>query len=95
MTTRITQFNDTERTIFKVEGPLLLEDAIELGNTCKALRQQSEHEIAIDLLDVTFLSSSSAIVLCFLQYQMKVTLQGATFFVQKVLELAAKSFAHK
>lgn len=95
MTTRITQVDELQKTVLKVEGPLLLEDAMRLCAICKALREQGEGEIAVDLNGATYINSASAIVLCYMQHQLTVALEGATFFVKRVLELAAKSFVTK
>jgi predicted ATPase len=90
MTTRITKVDGRKKTTLKVEGALVLEDALLLAKVCADLRQQGEQEITIALDDLVFLDTSSAFVLSRLKHQAGISLEGACFFVHQVLELVEK-----
>ncbi|MEW6130067.1 MAG: hypothetical protein AB1757_23735 [Acidobacteriota bacterium] len=87
MTTRITQVNGRTKTILKIEGTLILEEALLLAQICADLRRQSDQDIALALDDLVFLDTSSAYVLNRLKHEAGITLEGAGFFVHQVLEL--------
>jgi hypothetical protein len=95
MTTRITQVDGRKNKTLKVEGSLVLEDALLLAKVCADLRQQGEQEITIALDELVFLDTSSAFVLSRLKHQGGVSLEGACFFVHQVLELAEKQSDNK
>ena len=89
MPTRITQVGDQEGATrrLKVEGSLTLADAELLEAICNELCEQSNSGLSVDLVDITFLDSESASVLCRLKGQ-GISLEGLDLFVQKVVELA-------
>lgn len=87
MTTRITQVNGRTKTTLKIEGTLVLEEALLLAQICADLRQQSDQDISLALDDLIFLDTSSAYVLTRLKHEANITLEGAGFFVHQVLEL--------
>ena len=90
MTTRITKMDGRKRTTLKVEGTLVLDDALLLAKVCADLRRQGEQEISIALDELVFLDTSSAFVLSRLKHEAGIALEGAGFFVHQVLELAEK-----
>jgi anti-anti-sigma factor len=92
MTTRITQFDEEEQTIFKVEGTLDLADARLLTKVCLDDLKQHSRKIILDLEGVRYLNSASAAVLCCLKHQFGIAFRGASFFVQQILDLTEKSF---
>ena len=92
MATRITQIEDRERTILRVEGSLTLADAQLIERLCRDLRRQSGVTVSIDLADLSFLDSESASVLCRLKTE-GVSLEGLHQFIQKEIELAEKAGA--
>ena len=88
MTTRITKLEAHERkTTLRVEGSLHSEDAEVLEKTFAKLRAQNGHDIEIDLTDITFIDSESAVVLCRMQ-SLGAELIGLHFFAQKLIEIA-------
>ncbi|HYE66343.1 MAG TPA: STAS domain-containing protein [Pyrinomonadaceae bacterium] len=92
MPTQITQIDDQERKILRVEGSLTLEDAELLERICAGLRQQGDR-ITLDLADLSFLDTESASVLCRLKRQQGVSLEGVHQFVQKMIELVERTDA--
>lgn len=91
MTTRITKFeNDERRTTLQVEGALHAADAEVLEKTFSKVRAQHDHEIEIDLSNVTFLDTAGAAVLCRLQ-TLGAELIGLHFFTRKLIEIAQDS----
>jgi anti-anti-sigma factor len=92
MTTRITQLDEEEQTIFKVEGTLDLADARLLTKVCLEDLKQHSRKIILDLEGVRYLNSASAAVLCCLKHQFGVAFRGTSFFVQQILDLTEKSF---
>jgi anti-anti-sigma regulatory factor len=78
----------SEVTVLKVEGSLYLKDAELLENICRDLGSQTQRPVALDLSDLSFLDSDSALVLCRLKREQRVRLQGLHLFIKKVVELA-------
>jgi len=67
-----------------------MEDAEVLERTFSHLSAENGHEIEIDLSDITFIDSESAMVLSRLQ-ALGAELVGLHFFAQKLIELAQNS----
>ena len=74
-------------TVLKIQGALYLEDAELLEKICRDMRQETGHQLRLDLADLAFLDSESASVLCRLKREQGVTLEGLHFFIKKVIEL--------
>lgn len=94
MTTRITQLEGCAaegRALLRVEGSLERVDAELLEKICVDLKAQSGMRITVDLSDISFLDGESASVLARLRREQEVTLEGAHFFVQQVIEIAERS----
>lgn len=91
MTTRITKLeSNRSKTTLRVEGSLHMEDAEVLESAFSNLRAENDHQIEIDLSDITFIDSESAAVLSRLQ-ALGAELVGLHFFAQKLIELAQNS----
>ena len=87
MPTNLTQIEDTERgkTILRVEGEMMEEDALLLEKIALDLREQSGQNLTLDLADLDFLDSDSASILKRLQNEHGFEIEGIEFFVQTVV----------
>lgn len=87
MPTNLTQIEDTERgkTILRVEGEMMEEDALLLEKIALDLRAQSGQNLTLDLADLDFLDSDSASILKRLQNEHGFEIEGIEFFVQTVV----------
>ncbi len=89
MPTQITQSEANGNVIFRVEGEMLLEDALLLERLIDT--EVSIKPIVIDLADLDFLDSDAAEVLRRLQTENDVTLEGTEIFLQSAIDLAERS----
>ena len=87
MPTNLTQIEDTERgkTILRVEGEMMEEDALLLEKIALDLREQNGKNLTLDLADLDFLDSDSAPILKRLQKEHGFEIEGIEFFVQNVV----------
>lgn len=92
MPTKLTELEDEERgkTILRVEGSLMHEDAILLEKIVLDLREERGKNITLDLADLDFLDSDSATVLKRLQSEYGFEIEGIEFFLQTVVNEAEK-----
>ena len=88
MATNITQLEDSERhkTILRVEGELLLEDAVLLEKIALDLRQQNGSNLTIDLSDLDLIDSESAPIIKKLESVHGFEIEGIELFLQKVVD---------
>ena len=94
MTTRITQLRGRSadgRVLVRVEGSLSLSDAELLEQVCADLKARSGTSVTVDLADISFLDSESALILARLRHEQEVTLEGVHFYIRQVLELAERA----
>ena len=89
MATQITQSDVDGRVIFRVEGEMLLEDALLLERLIDT--EVSIKPIVVDLADLDFLDSDAGEVLRRLQTENGVTLEGTEIFLQSAIDLAERS----
>jgi anti-anti-sigma regulatory factor len=87
MPTQITQLDDEEndRSILRVEGQLLRDDAELLGRIATDLTNSSGREIVIDLADVDFIDSEAASVLKHLQFSNIFEITGVEILLQNAV----------
>ena len=87
MPTNLTQIEDTERgkTILRVEGEMMEEDALLLEKIALDLREQIGKNLTLDLADLDFLDSDSAPILKRLKNEHGFEIEGIEFFVQTVV----------
>lgn len=87
MPTSMTQVEDTERgkTLLRVEGSLMKEDAVLLEKIVLDMREQLQKNITLDLADLDFLDSESAAVLKRIEREHGFELEGLEFFLQKAV----------
>ncbi len=84
MATHITQIDDNEHrtTILRVEGEMLLDDALLLERIASDIQTELETSVTIDLADLDFLDSDSAAVLRRIDGRTGVRIQGIETFLQ-------------
>jgi anti-anti-sigma regulatory factor len=88
MPTQITQVEDTDRNkmILRVEGEMLLDDALLLEKIALQMRDEIGRNITLDLADLDLLDSESAPILKRMERQHKFEIEGVEFFLQKVVD---------
>ena len=87
MPTNLTQIEDVERgkTILRVEGEMMEEDALLLEKIALDLRGQSGQNLTLDLADLDFLDSDSAPILKRLEHEHGFEIEGIEFVVQTAI----------
>lgn len=87
MPTTLTQIEDVERgkTVLRVEGQMMEQDAILLEKIALDLREQSGNNLTLDLADLDFLDSDSAPILKRMQSEHGFEIEGVEFFLQSVI----------
>jgi anti-anti-sigma regulatory factor len=87
MPTNLTQIEDVERgkTILRVEGEMMEEDALLLERIALDLREENGKNLTLDLADLDFLDSDSAPILKRMQKEHGFEIEGIEFFVQTVI----------
>lgn len=87
MPTTLTQIEDVERgkTVLRVEGEMMEEDAILLEKIALDLREQSGNNLTLDLADLDFLDSESAPILKRMEREHGFEIEGIEFFLQSVI----------
>ena len=87
MPTSITQVEDPERgkTLLRVEGSLLLDDAVLLEKIALNMRDELGKNITLDLADLDFLDSDSAPIIKRLEREHGFELEGMEIFLQKAV----------
>ena len=65
MATQITQIDlsDERRTVLRVEGDMLLDDAVLVEKIARSINEKNGNYITIDLADLYFIDSEAAAVL--------------------------------
>jgi hypothetical protein len=88
MPTQITQVEDTDRNkmILRVEGEMLLEDALLLEKIALQMREDIGRNITLDLADLDLLDSESAPILKRMEREHKFEIEGVEYFLQKVVD---------
>ena len=92
MPTSIKQVEDSERgkTILRIEGNLLYDDAILLEKIALEMRESIGKNLTLDLADLDFLDSESAPVLKRLEREHGFELEGLEIFLQKAVAESEK-----
>ena len=93
MPTTFTELEDDERgkTILRIEGSLMLEDALLLEKIALDLRAARGRNITLDLADLDFLDSESAPILRKLEREHGFEVEGIEFFLQTIVNDAEKN----
>lgn len=93
MATKITQIDlpDRHRTILRVEGDMLLDDAILLEKVAHCITVENSNKLVIDLADLDFLDSDAASVLKRLEETKSCEIEGVEIFLQSAVDMAERS----
>jgi anti-anti-sigma regulatory factor len=92
MPTQITQLEDSERdrTVLRVEGQLLEEDATLLSRIARDLANETGRDVTIDVADLDFIDSEAATVLKELQSSDGFELAGVEILLQNAINEAER-----
>jgi anti-anti-sigma regulatory factor len=92
MPTQITQLEDSERdrTVLRVEGQLLEEDATLLSRIARDLANETGRDVIIDVADLDFIDSEAATVLKELQSSDGFELAGVEILLQNAINEAER-----
>jgi len=95
MPTNIIQTVDetTNRIILRVEGDMLLEDALLLEKIAVGMSGDKDGDLTIDLADLDFLDSESAPVLRRLASENGFRIEGVEIFLQSAIDSAERNRA--
>ena len=87
MPTTLTQIEDVERgkTVLRVEGQMMEQDALLLEKIALDLREQSGNNLTLDLADLDFLDSDSAPIIKRMEHEHGFEIEGIEFFLQSVI----------
>ncbi|HVF46023.1 MAG TPA: STAS domain-containing protein [Pyrinomonadaceae bacterium] len=93
MPTQINQIDlpDRRRTILRVEGDMLREDALLLERVVDGIHASSGHSIVIDLADLDFMDSDAASVLKRLVDRDEIEIEGVAIFLQSAIDMAERA----
>ncbi|QYO67704.1 hypothetical protein [Leptolyngbya sp. 7M] len=91
MPTNIIQTEEDGRIFLRIEGQLLLDDAILLERIVDDIRASSDRPITIDLADLDLLDSDSAPTLLRLEMRESIDLQGLDIFLQTAIDTAERA----
>ena len=92
MPTNITQsINETDgRLILRVEGDMMLDDALLLEKLALEMRSHYGRDLTVDIADLDFLDSESAPVLKRLQGEHGFAIDGMEIFLQSAIDSAER-----
>ena len=95
MPTNITQtVSETDgRVILRVEGDMMLDDALVLEKIALEMRTDHGGDVMVDVADLDFLDSDSASVLKRLQLEHGVSIEGMEIFLQSAIDSAERNRA--
>ena len=93
MPTQITQRESNGRTYLRVEGDMLIDDAILLERIAAEIQEDSGAPVTVDLADLDFLDSESAPVLKRLESKPGISIEGLEIFLQSAIDAAERSRA--
>jgi len=93
MATQITQIDlpDRRRTILRVEGEMLYDDAILLEKVATCISGENDNRIVIDLADLDFLDSDAASILKRLEDVNGFEIEGVEIFLQSAVNMAERA----
>jgi len=88
MPTQITQNESDGLVSFRIEGEMLLDDALLLERIVSS--DETDRSIVVDLADLDFLDSEAAQVLRRLELDRGIKLEGTDIFLQSSIDLAER-----
>lgn len=88
MPTSIQQIEDSERgrTVLRVAGEMMIEDALLLEKIAIEMRGQMGGDLSVDLSDLHFLDSESAPILKRMTDEHGFEIEGLMIFLQRAVE---------
>lgn len=92
MPTNITESvqSETGKMVLRVEGDLMLADALLLERIAGGIVDEQDKDVLIDLADLDFLDSESAAVLKRLTESDRIEINGIEIFLQSAIDLAER-----
>src|SRR6266700_8098905 len=92
MATKIQQIDDREhgKTVLRVEGEMLLDDALLLERIALGLESEFGTQVSIDLADLNFFDSEAASILKRLDDRYGVEIAGMEIFLQTMVNDAER-----
>lgn len=92
MPTQIIQSENgnTGQTILRVEGEMLIDDALLLEKIVLEMLDAPSKRITLDLADLDFLDSESAAVLRRIQAEQGIEIEGMEIFLQSAIDSAER-----
>lgn len=92
MPTQIIQSENgnTGQTILRVEGEMLIDDALLLEKIVLEMLDTPSKRITLDLADLDFLDSESAAVLRRIQAEQGIEIEGMEIFLQSAIDSAER-----
>ncbi len=91
MATNIIQTLNDDRLVLRVEGDMMLDDALLLEKIALEMRSEHGGNLTIDLADLDFLDSESAPVLKRLEREHGFTIVGMEIFLQSAIDSAERN----
>jgi anti-anti-sigma factor len=93
MATQITQVDLADRhlTILRVEGEMLLDDAVLIEKIANSIVAENGNKIVIDLADLDFLDSEAASILKRLEDVEGFEIEGVEIFLQSAVDMAERT----
>ena len=93
MPTQINQIDlaDERRTVLRVKGEMLLDDAILLEKIATSINEKNQNQIRIDLADLDLIDSEAASILKRLSDRDGFDIVGAEIFLQSAVDMAERS----
>jgi len=93
MPTQINQIDlaDERRTVLRVEGEMLLDDAILVEKIATSINEKNRNQIRIDLADLDLIDSEAASILKRLSDREDFEIVGAEIFLQSAVDMAERS----
>ena len=93
MPTNIIQTLNDDRLVLRVEGDMMLDDALLLEKIAIEMRSDHGRDVTIDIADLDFLDSESAPVLKRLEREHGFTIEGMEIFLQSAIDSAERNRA--
>ena len=81
---------DDGRITLRVEGDMMIDDALLLEKIALEMRTDHNSDVTIDVADLDFLDSDSAPVLKRLQHEHGFTIEGMEIFLQSAIDTAER-----
>lgn len=93
MPTNIIQTVDENegRVILRIDGDMMLDDALLLEKIAIGMRSDQAYEVSIDLADLDFMDSDSAPVLKRLEREHGFRIEGMEIFLQSAIDSAERN----